>query len=196
MLKRAVFILLVCVLFFEGDMADVTLINEVVPVNKYGMAAPYACMVDDKRIYVSTAPSKMFWENGGALAVAVNSEQHGRAILVDEENFFNSYLTPEFQHFVLAHECAHHTLGHQDKNSAYNGSKNKKPSESAADCQAIQRLVDRGFGQLQFDIILGQIGDTSEEMGYLINVNESARYKAAHGRANDIRACLENINEH
>ena len=186
--------ILLSVFFVRGDFASVMLHNGVVPVSPTGDASPYDCVINDKAVQYSTAPTAFFTEHGGALAFAIHNK-NGRFITVDRESFFNNYLTPEFQHFVLAHECAHHELGHQDKNSAYASAENKKPSEAAADCRAIERLVDLGFKQEQFDVIMGQLGDTSDSMARLVSVKENSRHKNAINRANDAQQCLENYND-
>lgn len=194
MWKGMLVILLFCTIVFRGDMSSIVLIDGIVPINQYGDAAPYTCIIDDNTVHLAKAPTEFFREYKGALAAAVNGPR-GRAILVDGIDFFDNHLTPEFQHFILAHECAHHELGHQDKNSAYVGAVDKQPSEAAADCRAIKRLTERGFGQAQFDVILNQISDSSDEMAYLINVEKSDKYKAASGRSDDIKICIENVND-
>lgn len=193
---KYVFAIFVALIMFRGDIASVSYLNGVVAVNKYGDAYPQTCSVDGDRVRFFTLSSKDLGERGAALAMASKGKA-GRAIWVDETHFFDDRLTPEFQHFVLNHECAHHELKHTDSHleeetAAYQGEENMMEPE--ADCRAAMRLVELGYGPREFAIILEQVGDAELMKDLSVEAvpteYNKVAYKPLSERVNDLKQCI------
>lgn len=191
MWKRVLFVLLLG-MAVSKDIASVLYVHDTVAINKFGNAYPQSCNVDGKEVYLFTTTTEKLNERGAGLAMATQGSS-GRAVWVDRNFFFDKRLTPEFQHFVLHHECAHHELGHTENAAAFQGDDSLEEVE--ADCRAVHRLVEQGFGPREFKIIFQQVGD--EELMNTMSVSTEAdeRYKSLTDRVKDLKDCLEHVHD-
>lgn len=123
------------------------------------------------------------------------AEGMGYRTFIDAASLQNA--SPQLQAFIVAHECAHHTLGHsyelydhgfvsQDRHHRY---------ERQADCEALRRIADE-FGyrgrdvvgavfdeleQVNQDIILGLQIDAEEQADLLNALPERSAARKADG---------------
>lgn len=78
-------------------------------------------------------------------------DNNGRLVIVYEEVYEN---LPEVKNHILAHECAHHALGHVFAPVIRNYWANERIKEYPADCMASQILVQQlRYGKEEFQKI-------------------------------------------
>lgn len=127
---------------------------------------PPPCFTEDGDpiIYYSVHPQTL-WENGISFAVATQNPLTKQPIIL-----FDAKHVPqapaEFQQFIFAHECEHHTQGHVKEyfeaamsgRFMFDGDINEY--ERSSDCRALKRLREyAGFGDEEFTVVFNTMVD-------------------------------------
>lgn len=121
-----------------------------IPVDKSKILNPFpVCLANGQPVIYIRSNTKHLLDNKVSVAGA-NWIDGYPAILFDFDEFQN--FTPEFQTWVVYHECAHWELNHI---GSYSG--RREYTEHEADCLAAKKLVNSGFSDDQLNHILDQI---------------------------------------
>lgn len=118
-----------------------------------------ACSIENapvKYLYVTDA---VLLRNNATTAMAAPDPVTGDPAIFMSFREFQTF-SPEFQMWVLAHECAHWELGHIRR--SYTASSVIEYEENAADCKAAHHLVKIGFSDDQLNTVLDEIVEIEE----------------------------------
>ena len=146
------------------------------------LTIPVAAQAPAKFEIIGTAPycDAIVVEGTNPRGASSSAPQGRRVILIDPDVMAAlPYLTP----FVLAHECAHHVLGHTSPRGLLREGHRFRQKELDADCWAAHRLGQAN----ETDSVLAQI----ELFQSQDSVSPGPRYPAWRTRAKRMQACLD-----
>jgi len=195
------FLLLICGLtMIFGSFAN-TDSYDPLKISQYNMVQPPVCEYKGKQVEYYAVPENFLWNIGAALGYSVRFNQY--VVFVDKDNLPN--FPPEFQYWMLLHECSHHKLGHTDLSGEIPRGFNDELiiAETDADCYATTRMVKEGFTDKQFEEVVAGMTDNKLNADATRGLRKNPRVEKAHSRTttsrvNDLRICMkrgENIRE-
>jgi uncharacterized protein YifE (UPF0438 family) len=106
--------------------------NNIIPLPACNVPGPYP-------VEYHATTQAFLNKHGGAIASAGRHPGTGKYFILYDHQAFNSFPAP-FQKWIMAHECAHHQLGHTIKPFEAANREKVNRDERAADCRAAQTL--------------------------------------------------------
>lgn len=146
-----------------------------------------ACSVPGKQVVYIRTNAAFLNQNGTGIAMARRNWKTGQPGIYFDVAAFQKF-TPEFQTWVLAHECAHWSLGHMDV--GYAPGTSMEYTERDADCHAASILVNMGFSDEQLKSVVDDIADEElmQSAGYAIVPKHISPQVRAYSATTDRRA--------
>lgn len=114
---------------------------------------PPLCMVDGTKVVYHLLPAESLWNNGAGLGQIAIDDNDKPVVALDKDHL--PLFTPEFQLWLMMHECAHHQLHHWPSSAATGSSAYNHEKE--ADVLALVVLASMGFTAEHFAKIISDI---------------------------------------
>jgi hypothetical protein len=154
------------------------------------------CFAENSTVEYFYATDAMLVRNNAVTAMAAPDPTSGKPAIFISFREFQTF-SPEFQMWVLSHECAHWELGHIRR--SYTSSAAIEYEENAADCRAAHSLVAMGFSDDQLNKVLDEIVKVEERRWQFAPappIGVDKRKSKAEFRSQNALTCMMEARQH